>query len=194
MKDENVMCVPLDAMKKVFDMNEQFWMTNVAAIDLLPVLYINRKVAESDFLQKQLIPYAVLQNEQGEVFCYQRKGSEKRLADLYSVGIGGHVNDHDGGGTVSQRLINGLIREFREEVGAELSESQFVLAGMINEEKTEVGHCHTGVVFKVINGETDFKFNAEIGNPQWKKIDDLDLSKFELWSALALKLMRVGDN
>ena len=28
-----------------------------------------------------------------------------------------------------------------------------------------------------------------IVNPQWRRIVDLDLSKFELWSALALKLV-----
>ena len=189
MKNENVICVPLDAMKKMFDMSKQLWQADVDSINRLPFEYINRSIAETDFQHKQLIPYAVLQNSKGEVFCYQRHGSEKRLADIFSVGIGGHVNDHDLGETLSQRLINGLRREFKEEVGIEVSESQFHLAGMINEEATEVGHCHTGVVFRVAIDSTDFTFDAEIGNPQWRCIDDLDLSKFELWSALALKLI-----
>jgi predicted NUDIX family phosphoesterase len=189
MKDENVICVSLDAMKRQFDMSEQIWKASVDNINSLPYEYINRSVAENDFTHKQLIPYAVLLNQQGEVFCYQRHGSEKRLADVFSVGIGGHINDHDGGDTISQRLVNGLRREFMEEVGVELSENQFELAGMINEEETEVGHCHTGVVFKVLVDNVNFTFDAEIGNPQWKRIEDLDLAKFELWSALALKLL-----
>ena len=194
MKDENVICVPVEAMKKAFDMNKQYWKTDVAAIDSLPSLYINRRIAENDFTHKQLIPYAILLNKQGEMFCYQRHGSEKRLADIYSVGIGGHVNDHDDGETISQHLVNGLRREFKEEVGIEVSESQFELAGMINEEKTEVGHCHTGVVFKVLVDNVNFTFDAEIGNPQWKRIEDLDLAKFELWSTLALRLMFDTEN
>lgn len=189
MKNENVICVPLDAMKVQFDLTKQLWKASVESINRLPFEYINRKVAETGFRHKQLIPYAVLQNEKGEVFCYQRHGSEKRLADIFSVGIGGHVNDHDTGETLLQRLINGLRREFKEEVGVSVSESQFQLAGMINEEETEVGYCHTGVVFRVAIENDDFRFDAEIGNPQWRRIDDLDLSEFELWSALALKLV-----
>ena len=138
-------------------------------------------------MYKQIIPYAVVQNRNGEVLCYQRHGSEKRLADIFSVGIGGHVNDKDEGTLLLNRLIVGLRREFGEEVGISLSESQFELVGMINEEQTEVGHCHTGIVFKVAVDDESFIFDAEIGNPQWKRINDLDLSRFELWSALALR-------
>lgn len=189
MKNENVICVPLEAMEKQFDLSKQLWETSVESINQLPFQYINRSVAENDFQHKQLIPYAVLQNEKGEVLCYQRHGTEKRLADFFSVGIGGHVNDHDTGETLSQLLINGLRREFQEEVGVALNENQFQLAGMINEEETEVGHCHTGVVFRIVIDNDYFRFDAEIGDPQWRRIDELDLSKFELWSVLALKLL-----
>ncbi len=189
MKNENVMCVPIEALMATFDMSQQYWTADEKSINVLPYEYINRSVAEKNFTHKQIIPYAVAQNGKGEVLCYQRHGSEKRLADFYSVGIGGHVNEHDTGETLSKRLINGLRREFKEEVGIEMGARQFNLAGMINEEQTEVGHCHTGVVFRVLVDNADFTFDAEIGNPQWKRIADLDLSKFELWSALALTLL-----
>jgi predicted NUDIX family phosphoesterase len=190
MKNENVICVSLDALRTAFDINKQYWEAEVSEINALPFCYIQRAKAEIDFNHKQLIPYAIVRNHKGEILCYQRHGSEKRLSDFYSVGIGGHVNDQDEGSSVVERLTNGLQREFLEEVGISVHKEQFNLIGMIDEEETEVGHCHTGVVFTVDINNADLTFDTEIGNPQWKRIDEMDLSNFEKWSTLALKLLR----
>jgi predicted NUDIX family phosphoesterase len=84
--------------------------------------------------------------------------------------------------------LQGLKREFREEVGVLLHDNDMELLGMINEEETAVGHCHTGVVFRVNVNSEQLKFDAEIGLPQWENPKDLDLGNFELWSGLALRL------
>lgn len=112
-----------------------------------------------------------------------------KLSNMYSVGIGGHVNDCDRGGDLYHILLNGLKREFKEEVGVSLTDGQIKLLGMINEEQTEVGHCHTGVVFHVICDGLQMNFDAEIGNPQWMDPNRDDIGKFELWSKLALTLI-----
>ncbi len=189
MKDENVIYVERKVLEAAFDMPRQYWQVSWSDIDALPFGYLSRSVAENDFDHKQLIPYAVVQNWRGDFLCYQRHGSERRLSEFYSVGIGGHVNDTDCGEYLSECLLKGLQREFCEEVGTDLPYDRFQIVGMINEEQTAVGHCHTGVVFKVLVDNVNFTFDAEIGNPQWKRIEDLDLAKFELWSALALKLL-----
>lgn len=189
MKNENVICVPVEAMKRHFDMSLTSWHISNDEINGLPHSYLFRPEVEKDFTQKQLIPYALVINQNGQVLCYQRAGSEKRLSGIWSAGIGGHVNDQDKADNVFDTLINGLIREFQEEIGVTLRPEQIELVGMINEEETEVGYCHTGVVFKLEAEDNEMNFDAEICNPTWKHLSEIDYSKFEIWSALAIKLL-----
>jgi predicted NUDIX family phosphoesterase len=55
--------------------------------------FMNRDEAEESAFHKQLIPYVILMSED-KIFLYRRgeKGSEARLHDQYSIGIGGHIN------------------------------------------------------------------------------------------------------
>lgn len=191
MKQENVICVPISNMMEVFDLNKTVWKVTSKDINGLRFCFISRSDAEKNFDYKQLIPYAIVQDEEGLVLTYQRCGSEKRLSEMFSVGIGGHVNDLDFGQSLYDRLLAGLKREFDEEIGVRLSDTQINLIGMINEEQTEVGHCHTGVVFLVKLDRTKLKFDEEIGNPRWSAKNDLDLDRFELWSSLALMLAKI---
>lgn len=70
----------------------------VTALAGIPVHWVPRPVAETDPVYKQLIPYVLLQTADGlHTGCYRRRGSEKRLHDFWSVGIGGHVNRRDCG-------------------------------------------------------------------------------------------------
>lgn len=189
MKNENIICVPVEVMKQHFDMTKYSWKAEDAEINSLPHDFLFRPDVEKDFSQKQLIPYAIVVNAKGEVLCYQRAGSEKRLSGIWSAGIGGHVNDTDKAGTVVETLCNGLIREFKEEIGVDIERSQINLCGMINEEESEVGYCHTGVVVRIDIGDAEFSFDTEISNPTWIAPQDMDFAKFELWSSLAIKLV-----
>src|SRR4051794_32977075 len=64
-----------------------------------------RDEAETDPEWKQVIPYLVLR-DRGSLFLMRRTraGSDARLHERYSIGIGGHVNPADGG------LDGGLAR------------------------------------------------------------------------------------
>jgi len=188
MKKENVLCVPVISLTDEFDIKAGYWPTNKDSINKLPFIFKARELAECDFSHKQLIAYALVFNERGELLHYQRCGSEKRLKGIWSAGIGGHTNDLDKGDTLYDTLTNGLLREFEEETGLKIKLDDIELLGMINEEKTEVGHCHTGVVFKITVNPENLLLDAEIGNPQWKTPELLDLANFELWSGLAIKL------
>lgn len=189
MKEEYVMCVSLEDIRRSYDLTRQSWMIDVKVLNALDYSFLFRPDVENDFSQKQLIPYAIVVNGNGEVLCYQRAGSEERLSGIWSAGIGGHVNDNDKGGTVLATLENGLIREFKEEIGISLTPGKMSVLGMINEEETEVGHCHTGIVFRIDADSDEMAFDSEISNPTWIKPTDIDYSKFELWSALAIKLL-----
>lgn len=190
MKDENVLCVPSCTMKSVFDFSKSAWIVTPAELDQLPMTFVKRLNAETDCSYKQIIAYALVFNEKGELLCYSRHGSEKRLAGLRSAGIGGHVNDNDLGGSMFETLQKGLIREIQEELNVRLSSERINLLGMINEEQTEVGHCHTGVVFKIESAFDMLNFDDEINNPIWCNPKNIDLTQFEIWSGLAIQLAR----
>lgn len=189
MKEENIICVPVDVMKKNFDMTKTSWTIDMEKLNSLHHEFLFRPDVEKDFTQKQLIPYAIVVNSENKVLCYQRAGSEKRLSGIWSAGIGGHVNDKDKSDTVFQTLKNGLIREFEEEIGFKLTDDMMTVCGMINEEETEVGYCHTGVVFRINIDNTNLVFDTEISNPTWLSAEEIDYSNFELWSSLAIKLV-----
>lgn len=190
MKNEKVLCVPVSQLQKRFDLLLQAWRVSISEMNLLETIFIDRTVAETDFSLKQLIPYAVLFNDDGELFTYRRRGSEKRLSGIQSIGIGGHVNDKDFGDTVFDKLVKGMIREIKEEIGLALSQKQIQLLGMINEDETEVGFCHIGIVFKIQLTNETLSFDSEIADANWANPKNLELSNFELWSRLALKLIQ----
>lgn len=190
MKDENVLCVPTEQMRLAFDLSMGSWQISVEELNRLPQCFEKRALLEQDYTYKQLIAYALVFDDQGQVLTYQRCGSEKRLKGIWSAGIGGHVTDEDRQITPYNTLLQGLKREFSEEIGLELQDGDVELLGMINEEETEVGHCHTGVVFRVNVASEQMRFDKEIGLPQWKNPEELDLGNFELWSGLALRLVK----
>jgi len=101
-----------------------------------------RAEVELDPGWKQVIPYLVVRDGP-RYFLMQRTraGADARLHDLWSIGVGGHVNPGDGG------LLGGLQREWTEEVAADF-EPEPRLVGLLNDDTTEVGRVHLGVVFE----------------------------------------------
>ncbi|MGH2513371.1 MAG: hypothetical protein ACRDGQ_11855 [Candidatus Limnocylindrales bacterium] len=100
-----------------------------------------RAAVETDPRWKQVIPYLVVRDGPA-YFLMQRTrgGADARLHDLWSIGVGGHVNPGDGG------ISGGLDREWHEEVEAGFDPVPN-LVGLINDDTTEVGRVHLGVVF-----------------------------------------------
>ena len=101
---------------------------------------------------KQLIGYVLLKDiTTGEVLVYKRLvgGGEARLHGKASVGIGGHMNEVEGK-TIFEMLKINAARELNEEVGVSeedaLNNLHFI--GLINDDKTEVGQVHVGVVYE----------------------------------------------
>lgn len=111
------------------------------------LFYIDRDVAENDLNYKQVIPYCVF-TKNDQLFIYQRSkhGSENRLHDLWSVGVGGHINPCDGNNV--ETIGNACKREIEEEV--QFSDPHSVrLVGVINDDSSTVNAVHFGVVFHV---------------------------------------------
>lgn len=103
--------------------------------------YRPRGEAEQDPDWKQIIPYLLMRD--GECLFLMRRtraGGDARLHDLYSLGIGGHLNPGDGG------VLEGLRREFHEEMVADWEPDPH-LVGLLNDDDVLVGQVHVGVVF-----------------------------------------------
>ncbi len=107
--------------------------------------YRPRHEMEQDPSYKQLIPYCIFRCN-GEVFFYQRGTAqgEARLHAKRSVGVGGHVSTLDLNREASP-YIEGMRREIEEEVDLETGWIE-TCVGLINDDETEVGKVHLGIV------------------------------------------------
>lgn len=110
--------------------------------------FLERAQAEEDPTHRQIIPYALVRY-QGRYFLMQRtKGSgEARLHNLYTLGVGGHINPKDLLSLQGNPLQDGLRRELSEEVGIECYKAEPV--GLIVMADSPVSLVHAGVVFVV---------------------------------------------
>ena len=103
--------------------------------------FLRRGDAEEDPTHKQVIPYLVLRDgERWFLMRRTRAGGDSRLHDLWSIGVGGHLNPGDGD------VEGGLRREWAEEVVASF-EPEFEAVGLLNDDTTAVGAVHVGIVF-----------------------------------------------
>src|SRR5436190_22957389 len=154
------------------------------------LLYLNRSVAEQDKRYKQLIPYVLILCH-GKVLRYRRGrgGQETRLHGLYSVGIGGHIADEDHGLFSSDLgYQEGMRRELMEEVA--IDEVKEAAVAVINDDSTEVGYVHFGVVHVLhAASETIVGRRSGIVGPEFIPIADAakDPTGYESWSRFCLE-------
>jgi predicted NUDIX family phosphoesterase len=151
MKDEMILVV----RRALFDELGAFQGLNFEVGRYLPALlarennfFAPRSAAETDPTLKQIIPYTLLVHE-GRVLHYVRgkKAGEQRLVAKGSIGIGGHINDHDEGLFAMDRAAYeaAVRREVGEELRVGASYSDHVVA-LLNDDSNEVGKVHLGVV------------------------------------------------
>jgi predicted NUDIX family phosphoesterase len=103
--------------------------------------FLPRSAVEPDRSLKQVIPYLVLRD--GPRYFLMRRtraGGDARLHDLWTIGVGGHLNPGDGD------LAGGLLREWQEELVADFV-PEFELIGLLNDDTTDVGSVHLGAVY-----------------------------------------------
>lgn len=160
--------------------------------------FMVRAEAERDPEFKQLIPYCVFRHTDAagvpHLFQYTRgRGQgEARLHSKRSIGVGGHISTLDGVEADRGDLYqSGLARELAEEVEID-SPYQMTCVGLINDDETEVGRVHLGVVHiydmdrpAVASRETDI---LESG---FRSVNELleNLDHFETWSKICLQAL-----
>ncbi|MEM6430224.1 MAG: hypothetical protein AAF708_13355 [Deinococcota bacterium] len=126
--------------------------------------FLVRDEVEEDETQRQIIPYAVVEyhpepESEPLVLLVERlkAGSETRLHNKLSIGLGGHINpeDDDASSTREQKnaaseqdiLQAALVRELREElvIGAFTADAR----ALIHRSENAVERVHTGLLYTV---------------------------------------------
>jgi predicted NUDIX family phosphoesterase len=159
--------------------------------------YQDRAEMEKNPKFKQLIPYCLFQKED-KYFVYRRtkKGGENRLHELWSLGVGGHINPCDIGVNSEEYpdYITGFFREIWEETGLLFKNYHTAMSnvvGLINDDSNDVGKVHFGVVHK-IELAPDQNISSEdpaIADGQWLTQEEIraNFDKFENWSKLIIE-------
>ena len=157
--------------------------------------YRPRPLVEQDPSFKQLIPYVIFRHKDASgltrLFQYTRgKGQgEARLHARRSVGVGGHISADDA--SAASAYEEGMRRELEEEVIIE-TPYRAQLVGLINDDETEVGRVHSGVVHILdVERPAVRPREDEIIDAGFRPVDELlaDLARFESWSQICLKAL-----
>jgi predicted NUDIX family phosphoesterase len=157
------------------------------------VTYINRSEAEQDRRYKQLIPYALILCGD-KILRYRRGkgGQETRLHGLYSVGVGGHISEEDHGLFEHARASIGyheaMQRELMEEVEIEVTKDTAV--AVINDDSTEVGYVHLGIVHIVqVADEQVANRRSGLVGAEFVSVSEAvkNLDAYESWSRFCLE-------
>src|SRR5213082_2232689 len=153
--------------------------------------FLRRDQAEKDPSHKQIIPYALLTHGD-KVLHYVRgkKAGEQRLVAKGSIGIGGHMNESDESlfalDEVAYRA--GVEREVGEEIAINTKFEDRIVA-LLNDDTTEVGQVHLGVVhvFKLAEPKVE-KREAMITNLAFLTKDELVARResLESWSQICV--------
>jgi predicted NUDIX family phosphoesterase len=155
--------------------------------------FLPRSQVEDDVTYQQIIPYVVFRHRDRYLLTRRLKASsEKRLRQLYSLGVGGHINpgDLEGGDPIA----DGLKREWEEEVSYR-GGYQSRLMGLLNDESSPVSKVHLGVVFllegdspEIAIRETD-KLAGELLRLEEMRIHYLEM---ESWSQMVYDRLLAG--
>ena len=171
-------------------------------LDPANISYRPRRQMEQDPSFKQLIPYVLFRHTdiggQQLVFQYTRGSGmgEGRLHRKRSVGIGGHiaVTDADGVASSAAPYEEGMRRELAEEVFIGTPYDAHCV-GLINDDQTEVGTVHLGIVhrFDVIEPAVRPR-EAEIIDAGFQPVEQIlaELSQYETWSQICMQALFAG--
>ncbi|MEY2563087.1 MAG: hypothetical protein QOH88_1280 [Verrucomicrobiota bacterium] len=153
--------------------------------------FLPRGQAETDPTHKQIIPYALIAHGH-TILHYVRgkKAGEQRLVAKGSIGIGGHLNDNDESlfAWDENAYRAGVEREVTEEITIDSPFEDRIVA-LLNDDTTEVGRVHLGVVhvFRLAEPKVA-KREAMITNLAFLNKDELLARRdnLETWSQICV--------
>jgi predicted NUDIX family phosphoesterase len=196
-EDERVLCVARDL---VFPDGAWHGLVSTGLHRVLRIVravgeYRPRLHVEDDPGQQQIIPYCIVRHADGTYLLTRRlrRSTERRLHDLHSLGVGGHVNPGDG--VDDDPVSGGLRREWREEVVCPAGATAW-LVGLLNDDSAPVSAVHLGLVFLVephdaVAVTVRETHKLEGSSLRLEEMAPL-LATMESWSQLAYEGLRSG--
>ncbi|WP_425399857.1 phosphoesterase [Aeoliella sp.] len=163
------------------------------------ISYRPRGDMEEDPSFKQLIPYCLFRyttpTGEVQVFDYLRGGGvgEARLRAKRSVGVGGHISIEDAEAVSHSGDVyrEGMRRELDEEVSINTQYTESAV-GMINDDETEVGKVHLGVVhlFDVESPSVEPR-EDDLTEAGFRPVADIlaELDRYESWSQIVMRAL-----
>lgn len=156
-----------------------------------------RAEMEQDPNFKQLIPYCIFRHVSDAgvetLFEYTRGAGqgEGRLHRKRSIGIGGHISAEDAAGGDGDVYRTGMRRELAEEV---MLDTPFCerCVGLINDDETEVGRVHLGIVHVFDVGRPAVQpREKDLIDCCFRPVADLltDGTGLETWSSICLNAL-----
>lgn len=176
------------------------------AYALLPRHIADNKSDTSIALGKlfpQILGYVQLVNEQGEILSYARKGKEKGLHGLRSIGVGGHVSHEElvtaiyrsdtptQLPTLTELIQLGLRRELLEEVGIDIG-TYMEANQLLVSDSNVTSQVHVGLPMQLNVVESDIILEeSEFLDARWISIEELKatIDIYEPWSQLIIQHM-----
>ena len=195
---EHVLVVPTPVFHKLghfqgFSSDTERYLKGL--LDPAHTSYRPRSAMEQDPTFKQLIPYVIFRfrDKAGQTLLFQYtrgKGQgESRLHAKRSIGVGGHISVDDA--AQPSAYEEGMRRELDEEVIIE-TPYRGRMVGLINDDETEVGRVHLGVVHLLdVDQPAVEPRETEIIDTGFRPVDELltDIAHFETWSQICLKAL-----
>jgi len=192
--DENVLVFP----RSLFEQLGVFQGFNSEVNRYLPVIlekknnsFMPRAQAETNPSFKQIIPYVIITDGKSILhYVRGKKAGEQRLVAKGSIGIGGHINDED------HTLFAFGLQAFQDAVKREVCEELSIQGefdarpvGLINDDSTEVGQVHLGIVHVLFAKPEQVRKNEQvITQVEFVAIEELKAKReqMETWSQLCL--------
>lgn len=193
-QDEKVLVFP----RSIFEQLGVFQGFRAEVDRYMPVILDNknnsfqpRAQAETNPNFKQIIPYVVVTDGKSILhYVRGKKAGEQRLVAKGSIGIGGHINDDD------YSLFADGRQAFQDAVQREVCEELIIEGpfdarpvGLINDDSTEVGRVHFGIVHVLFRTPGQVRKNEQvITQLEFVPIEDLKRKReqMETWSQLCL--------
>lgn len=153
--------------------------------------FLPRYLVEENPKIKQIIPYLVFRHKK-KVFLMQRLSShtDKRLADQFSLGIGGHIKKDEFSGN---DIFAWAKREFEEEVAYQ---GDFIIApmGLLNDDTASVHVVHAGLVLQLVGNSPKIKVRGEHKNGHLATLKECEkyYDRMENWSQIVFEELKKG--
>ena len=177
-------------------------------LDAIPYFFGQRYYLEERPQYKQIIPYCIIyesdpkatSNPKLLTYKRSRKGQERRLHDLISIGFGGHITPLDIYSAQIEPyplILTACYRELEEELPELFYNLNSVSFGgkYIYDNTTEVNAVHWGVLCTTItNGAEDLAqltASTECSNLEFRTLEELaNCDSLETWSKLVVEELR----